>query len=84
MRVGVLRFPGSNCDHDCAEALSRHFGIEARFVWHEERALPPLDMVVIPGGFSFGDYLRSGALAAHSPIMAEVSEFTERGGAVFG
>jgi phosphoribosylformylglycinamidine synthase len=84
LRVGVLQFPGSNCDADCVDALKRHFNIDAKHVWHQETALPPLDAIIIPGGFSFGDYLRSGALAAHAPIMREVRQFADRGGAVLG
>ncbi len=84
LRVGVLQFPGSNCDADCVDALRRHFQIEAVLVWHQEKKLPKLDAVIIPGGFSFGDYLRSGALAAHAPVMLEVKKFAEKGGAVLG
>jgi phosphoribosylformylglycinamidine synthase len=83
-RIGVMQFPGSNCDADCADALSRHFKIKVEVVWHQAAELPSLDAVIIPGGFSFGDYLRSGALAAHSPIMNDVKRFAERGGAVLG
>ena len=84
MRVGVLQFPGSNCDADCLDTLTRHFKLKPVTVWHTEAKLPKLDAVVIPGGFSFGDYLRSGALASHSPIMADVKEFAARGGAIMG
>lgn len=82
--IGVMQFPGSNCDVDCMDALKRHFNIDAKPLWHDLRTLPKLDGVVIPGGFSFGDYLRSGALAAHAPIMAEVVKFAHRGGSVLG
>lgn len=82
--IGVMQFPGSNCDVDCMDALKRHFNIDAKRLWHDLRTLPKLDGVVIPGGFSFGDYLRSGALAAHAPIMTEVVKFAHRGGSVLG
>lgn len=84
LRVGVLQFPGSNCDSDCFDALKRHFNIDAQPVWHQESKLPKLDAVVVPGGFSFGDYLRSGALASHAPIMQDVKDFAENNGAVLG
>jgi len=82
--IAVLRFPGSNCDDDTRHALDEVLGCDARFVWHTERALGPADAVVVPGGFSYGDYLRSGALAAHSPVMAAVRAFARRGGPVLG
>ena len=84
MRVGVLQFPGSNCDADCLDTLSRHFQIKPIPVWHTEPMLPALDAVVIPGGFSYGDYLRSGALASHSPVMTDVKSFAAKGGAILG
>ena len=84
LRVGVLQFPGSNCDADCVDTLKRHFEINAMRVWHQEASLPGLDAIIIPGGFSFGDYLRSGALAAHAPIMRDVKQFASRGGSVLG
>jgi phosphoribosylformylglycinamidine synthase subunit PurQ / glutaminase len=84
LRVGVLQFPGSNCDADCIDALKRHFQIEATPIWHRDNKLPKLDAVILPGGFSFGDYLRSGALAAHSPVMQDVKEFAQKGGAILG
>lgn len=84
IRIGLIQFPGSNCDTDCADTLKRHFDINSRQVWHQETSLPELDAVIIPGGFSFGDYMRSGALAARAPIMFEVRRFAERGGAVLG
>ncbi|MEN9833968.1 MAG: hypothetical protein RL011_161 [Pseudomonadota bacterium] len=83
-RIGLIDFPGSNCDKDCADAFWRHFGIRLQPVWHTERSLPKLDAVLLPGGFSYGDYLRSGALAAHSPIMAEVKSFVAKGGPALG
>ncbi|MBM4250990.1 MAG: phosphoribosylformylglycinamidine synthase subunit PurQ [Deltaproteobacteria bacterium] len=83
-RIGLIEFPGSNCDRDCADAFWRHFGIKLQPVWHTERVLPNLDAVLLPGGFSYGDYLRSGALAAHSPIMAAVKSFVASGGPALG
>ena len=84
LRAGVLVFPGSNCDRDLAVAL-RGAGARVTMVWHKETGLPPgLDLVGIPGGFSFGDYLRCGAIAARSPIMRAVVEFARGGGHVLG
>lgn len=83
-RVGLIRFPGSNCDADCVEALSRHFSIHTTVISHRATELPPLDAIVLPGGFSYGDYLRAGALAALNPVMKEVASFHRRGGAVLG
>lgn len=82
--VGLIQFPGSNCDMDCVDTMRRHFGIETKLVWHTEAGLPKLDAVILPGGFSYGDYLRSGALASHSPVMAAVKEFVQKGGPVIG
>ncbi|HRO11811.1 phosphoribosylformylglycinamidine synthase subunit PurQ [Amaricoccus sp.] len=84
MRAGVVVFPGSNCDRDIAVALGEA-GVEVTKVWHKETALPAgLDLVAIPGGFSFGDYLRCGAIAARSPVMRAVVDFAEGGGHVIG
>jgi phosphoribosylformylglycinamidine synthase len=80
----VLRFPGSNCDNDARHALEQVTGAEVRFVWHTETDLAGAAGVLIPGGFSYGDYLRSGALAAQSPVMAAVRDFASRGGPVLG
>ena len=82
--IGLVQFPGSNCDMDVVDALQRHFNIKATLVWHTEATLPALDAVILPGGFSFGDYLRSGALASHSPVMAAVKGFAKKGGPVIG
>ena len=82
--IAVLRFPGSNCDDDTRHAFGSVLGARARFVWHTERELGRADAVVVPGGFSYGDYLRSGALAAHSPVMEAVRAFARRGGPVLG
>ena len=84
MRAAVIQFPGSNCDRDMAVAL-RAVGADVTMVWHKNTELPAgLDFVAIPGGFSFGDYLRVGAIAARSPICQSVVEFANRGGYVFG
>lgn len=86
-RAGVVIFPGSNCDRDVAYALRLAGFEDVVFLWHGERSLAPLgvdDLVVLPGGFSYGDYLRAGAIAAHSPIMDAVREHAERGGLVLG
>ncbi|MGH7753674.1 MAG: phosphoribosylformylglycinamidine synthase subunit PurQ, partial [Gemmatimonadales bacterium] len=83
MRVAVVRFPGSNCDEDTLVAC-RGVGADAYFVWHRERDLEQADVVVLPGGFSFGDYLRSGAIARFSPILEAVRRHAESGGPVLG
>ncbi len=85
MRVSVLQFPGSNCDHDCTYAFGSVLGCNTSLVWHGESQLPEdTTLVMVPGGFSYGDYLRCGAIAAHSPVMAAVKRFAEQGGAVVG
>jgi phosphoribosylformylglycinamidine synthase subunit PurQ / glutaminase len=84
MRVGVVVFPGSNCDHDTYHALKHVCGQEARFVWHKDSDLRGLDAVVLPGGFAYGDYLRTGAIARFSPVMRAVTEFAGQGGTVLG
>ncbi|HHY47920.1 MAG TPA: phosphoribosylformylglycinamidine synthase subunit PurQ [Firmicutes bacterium] len=83
MKIGVVVFPGSNCDRDCffAGALAGH---EMRFLWHQERDLHNVDCVILPGGFSYGDYLRAGAIARFSPIIEEVIAHARRGGLVLG
>ncbi|MDF1731270.1 MAG: phosphoribosylformylglycinamidine synthase subunit PurQ [Minwuia sp.] len=83
MKSAVIVFPGSNCDRDAAVALHQASGKPPAMVWHGDSDLPDLDLVVLPGGFSYGDYLRVGAIAALSPIMAAVVRHAERGGAVF-
>ncbi|MBS3933147.1 MAG: phosphoribosylformylglycinamidine synthase subunit PurQ [Truepera sp.] len=83
MKVAVIQFPGSNCDDDARYALAG-LGAEAVMIWHRERDLKGAGAVVIPGGFSYGDYLRSGALAALSPVMDSVRAFAARGGPVVG
>ncbi|MGB0852814.1 MAG: phosphoribosylformylglycinamidine synthase subunit PurQ [Pikeienuella sp.] len=85
MKSAVIVFPGSNCDRDMAVGLERATGQKATMVWHKDASLPDgLDVVAIPGGFSFGDYLRCGAIAARSPIMNAVKAFADRGGIVLG
>ena len=84
MKVGVLQFPGSNCDHDAYHVVKHVCGQQARFVWHAETELGELDAVIVPGGFSYGDYLRTGAIARFAPIMPAVVEFARRGGPVLG
>ena len=84
MRAGVVVFPGSNCDHDLFHVLKDEFNFETEFIWHKETALKDFDAIFLPGGFSYGDYLRTGAIARFSPIMAEVKKFAENGGIVVG
>jgi phosphoribosylformylglycinamidine synthase subunit PurQ / glutaminase len=85
MRAAVIQFPGSNCDRDMAVAIRAIMGAETSFVWHRETALPAgLDFIAIPGGFSYGDYLRSGAMAARSPVMQAVLAAAHRGVPVLG
>lgn len=85
MKTAVIVFPGSNCDRDMAVALERATGHAPTMVWHKEASLPAgLDLIAIPGGFSFGDYLRCGAIAARSPIMGDVVKFAHGGGHVLG
>jgi len=83
MKFGIVRFPGSNCDDDaldvCARVLAPE-GAEGRILWHKDHDLGGVDVVILPGGFSYGDYLRAGAMAAWSPIMREVKAFADRGG----
>jgi len=84
MRVGVIVFPGSNCDHDAWYAVSRNLGQPAEFIWHDSSSLGNADAVILPGGFSYGDYLRCGAIAKFSPVMAAVRDFAAGGGLVLG
>ena len=84
MKVGVVVFPGSNCDHDAYHAVKHVCGQEAWFVWHKDSDLSGLDAVVLPGGFSYGDYLRTGAIARFSPVMGAVKQFAAQGGPVLG
>lgn len=84
MKSAVIRFPGSNCERDSFVVLEA-LGMKPDYVWHEDSALPSgIDLIVIPGGFTYGDYLRVGAMAANSPIMQEIKSFAEKGGHVLG
>lgn len=83
-RAAVVVFPGSNCDQDCVRSWRAATGGRAELVWHKEASLPNYDVVIIPGGFSFGDYLRSGAIARYSPVMNEVIRLAGRGSRVIG
>ncbi len=84
MKAGIVRFPGSNCDEDAFHAIADHLGQEAVYLWHKDHDLQNVDLVILPGGFSYGDYLRAGAIARFSPIMQEVVAFAKRGGPVLG
>ena len=84
MKFGVIVFPGSNCDHDAYHVVSKHIGQPVDFIWHKQTDLAGYDAILIPGGFSYGDYLRAGALASFSPVMNSVKAFAAKGGYVFG
>jgi phosphoribosylformylglycinamidine synthase I len=84
VKAGIVRFPGSNCDEDAFHAVADHLGQEAVYLWHKDHDLQNVDLVILPGGFSYGDYLRAGAIARFSPIMQEVIAFAKRGGPVLG
>lgn len=84
MKFGVIVFPGSNCDHDAYHVISKHVGQPVDFIWHKQTDLSGYDALLIPGGFSYGDYLRAGALARFSPVMKAVKDFASSGRFVFG
>jgi phosphoribosylformylglycinamidine synthase subunit PurQ / glutaminase len=84
MKFGVIVFPGSNCDHDAYHVISKHVGQPVDFVWHRETDLSSYDALIIPGGFSYGDYLRAGALASFSPVMTSVKQFAAQDKLVLG
>src|SRR5918911_1396813 len=84
MKFSIVVFPGSNCDHDAYHATKHVLGQDAEFVWTKETSLKGADVVILPGGFAHGDYLRTGAIARFSPIMPAVMEFARRGGPVLG
>ena len=84
MKFGIVIFPGSNCDHDCVHVLQNVLGQKVKTLWHKETSLEGVNCVVLPGGFSYGDYLRTGAIAQFSPIMKEVIRFSQKGGVVIG
>ena len=84
MRFAVLQFPGSNCDQDCVHVLGNVLGQDADYLWHKEESIANADAVVVPGGFSYGDYLRTGSIAQFSPVMNAVKAFANAGGLVIG
>jgi len=84
MRFGIVSFPGSNCDYDAYQAVVEQLGEEAIYLWHKDHDLQGADVVILPGGFSYGDYLRAGAIARFSPIMREVAAHADRGAPVIG
>jgi len=84
MKIAVLQFPGSNCDLDAFHLFATGLGLPTRFVWHKETRLGEADLVVVPGGFSYGDYLRCGAIARFSPVMGAVRDHAEKGGVILG
>jgi len=83
-RFGVVMFPGSNCDHDCYYALKTYFSDSVNFIWHKTTQIHDYDCIVLPGGFSYGDYLRTGAIARFSPVMKEVKKFADNGKLIIG
>ena len=84
MRVAILVFPGSNCDRDMMVAVETITGRRPALVWHKDSQIDPVDLIILPGGFSFGDYLRCGALAARAPVVEAMLDHASRGGAVLG
>jgi phosphoribosylformylglycinamidine synthase len=84
MKAAVIRFPGSNCDQDCHHVLANVFGIDTAYVWHKDHDLAPYDLIVLPGGFSYGDYLRCGAIARFSPVMKSLVEQADKGKLILG
>ena len=84
MRISVIVFPGSNCDRDVAVSLKKFSNKSPLMIWHKETSLPDSDLIVLPGGFSYGDYLRCGSMAANSPIMKEVKKSAEKGSSILG
>jgi phosphoribosylformylglycinamidine synthase len=84
MKFGIIVFPGSNCDHDCYHVIKHVFSQPVEYVWHKSETLDGFDCIVLPGGFSYGDYLRTGAIARFSPVMEAVVKFAEAGGLVIG
>jgi len=83
-KFGVVVFPGSNCDHDAYYALKKIIGVDVNFLWHKDISLQDSDIIILPGGFSYGDYLRTGAIARFSPIMNSVIDFSQKGGKIIG
>ncbi len=84
MKVGVVRFPGSNCDQDAYHVFKDVFGVSVQYLWHQEESINESDLVILPGGFSYGDYLRTGAVARLSPVMKSIIAHAHRGGYVLG
>lgn len=84
MKIGIVQFPGSNCDYDCLHVARSVLQVQADLVWHEETHVAGYDALVLPGGFSYGDYLRSGSIARFSPVMGAVTAFADAGGLVLG
>jgi phosphoribosylformylglycinamidine synthase I len=84
MKFGVVIFPGSNCDHDCYYVIESVIGKPVEFIWHQDTALRGFDAIILPGGFAYGDYLRTGALAKFSPVMGAIRDFASKGGLVIG
>lgn len=83
-KIGVIVFPGSNCDHDAYHAMKHVMNVETTFLWHKDKDLSGIDLLIVPGGFSYGDYLRSGAIARFSPILNAVQDFVKKGKPVLG
>jgi len=84
MNFGVIVFPGSNCDHDCFHVIGQALKEPVKYIWHKERSVSDVDCIIVPGGFSYGDYLRCGAVAKFSPIMQPIIDFANKGGLVIG
>jgi phosphoribosylformylglycinamidine synthase len=84
MKFGVVIFPGSNCDHDCYYVIESVIGKPVEFIWHQDTSVHGFDAIILPGGFAYGDYLRTGALAKFSPVMRAIGEFAKKGGLVCG
>ncbi len=84
MKCGIVVFPGSNCDHDCYHILKHILKLDTHWIWHKDEALNAFDFIILPGGFSYGDYLRPGAIARFSPIMKSVIDYANQGGRVLG
>jgi phosphoribosylformylglycinamidine synthase subunit PurQ / glutaminase len=84
MKFGVVVFPGSNCDQDCFYVIKDVIGRSVRYIWHKDTDLAGFDCIILPGGFSYGDYLRAGAIARFSPVMKSIAEFARKGGTVIG
>jgi phosphoribosylformylglycinamidine synthase len=84
MKCGIVVFPGSNCDHDCYHILKHVLQLDTHWIWHKDEALESFDFIILPGGFSYGDYLRPGAIARFSPIMKSVIDYANQGGRLLG